>query len=257
MIGERQPCMERGRLAAAPAQSRMSALTASAHSAHGSAAGEACAALLDQAAYEMPAVTFWFEPASHLQRFSVTIRFVGHRTDIDGPSHSGDRLVPDEPIAQAVPVPGTGPATVTARVPSLHPGNRAGEHWSAVLVAMVATAAPNDDPMYRAADGGRHWYGYGGLSVTGRWTHLACGGLWLASRAAERCDGCRGSSGWQTHAHDIGGPTRSLSRAMISGHWALHPSRGALGFCGVAAVACTLVAVIRWQVHSLATSWTN
>jgi len=76
--------------------------------------------LLEQAAQEILAVTYWFEPAQRPDRYDVTIRFVGHRVGVVGKCHAGDQFVHDETIAQVVP--GSGPIALTARIRGVNAG---------------------------------------------------------------------------------------------------------------------------------------
>lgn len=75
---------------------------------------------METAAQEILAVTHWFEPAPRLEPYPVTIRFVGRRTDVEGPLRPGDQFVWDETIAEVVP--GSGPISVTARIHGVNPG---------------------------------------------------------------------------------------------------------------------------------------
>jgi hypothetical protein len=77
-------------------------------------------ALLESAAQEILAVTYWFEPASHPGPYPVTVRFSGRRVDVKGPLSPGDRFVQDETIEEVVP--GSGPISLTARVGGINPG---------------------------------------------------------------------------------------------------------------------------------------
>ncbi len=135
-----------------------SAPPASAPAPEGGGTQGAFASLLQQAAHEILAVTYWFEPAARSEPYPLTIRFTGRRTDAEGPLQPSDRFVWDETIEQVIP--GCGPIAVTARVPNLHPGmwavtalvqgperfsraaplSRRREHRGAALVA-AATAA--------------------------------------------------------------------------------------------------------------------
>ena len=70
--------------------------------------------LLESAAQQILAVTYWFDPAPHPEPYPVTVRFSGHRVDVKGRLQSGDRFVQDETIEHVVP--GSGPISLTARV---------------------------------------------------------------------------------------------------------------------------------------------
>lgn len=78
------------------------------------------AALVERATQEILAVTYWFDPAPQPDTATVTVRFVGRRTDVAGPLQPGDRFVQDETIDGIVP--GCGPLAVTARVHDINPG---------------------------------------------------------------------------------------------------------------------------------------
>src|SRR5713101_4948238 len=77
-------------------------------------------ALLESAAQEILAVTYWFDPVPHSAPYPVTIRFTGHRVDVKGRLQPGDRFVHDETIEEVVP--GSGPISLTARISSINPG---------------------------------------------------------------------------------------------------------------------------------------
>lgn len=76
--------------------------------------------LIEIAAQEVLAVTYWFDPAPRPDPYSVLVRFSGRRADVEGPLQSGDRFVHDEMIAEVIP--GSGPVSVTARVRDINPG---------------------------------------------------------------------------------------------------------------------------------------
>src|SRR6266566_3589010 len=77
-------------------------------------------ALLESAAQEILAVTYWFDPAPHPEPYPVTVRFSGRRVDVKGRLQPGDRFVQDETIEQVVS--GSGPISLTARVRGINPG---------------------------------------------------------------------------------------------------------------------------------------
>jgi Prolipoprotein diacylglyceryltransferase len=77
-------------------------------------------ALLEKATREILAVTYWFEPAPQPRPYPVTIRFSGHRSDVQGRPLPGDRFVQDETIENVVP--GSGPIALTTRVHDINPG---------------------------------------------------------------------------------------------------------------------------------------
>src|SRR5262249_51329621 len=82
--------------------------------------GGGLAALMETAAREILAVTYWFDPTMHPGGSSITVRFTGHRVDVQGRSQPGDRFVHDEEIADVAP--GSGPVSVTARITGITPG---------------------------------------------------------------------------------------------------------------------------------------
>jgi phosphatidylglycerol---prolipoprotein diacylglyceryl transferase len=77
-------------------------------------------ALMERATQKILAVTYWFEPAPHPHPYLVTIRFTGRRVDVTGQLQRRDRFVHDETIAAVLP--GSGPISITAKVPDVHPG---------------------------------------------------------------------------------------------------------------------------------------
>src|SRR6266516_3241623 len=90
--------------------------------------------LLESAAQEILAVTYWFDPALHPGPYPVTVRFSGRRLDVKGPLSPGDRFVHDETIQEVVP--GSGPISLTARVRGINAGS-----W-AVTARMLGSAHP-------------------------------------------------------------------------------------------------------------------
>lgn len=76
--------------------------------------------LIERAAQEVLAATFWFDPAPRSAPYPVTVRFSGRRADVEGPLEPGDHFVHHETIAEVVP--GSGPISVTARVGDINPG---------------------------------------------------------------------------------------------------------------------------------------
>jgi phosphatidylglycerol---prolipoprotein diacylglyceryl transferase len=96
-------------------------------------------ALLESAAQEILAVTYWFDPVPHSGPYPVTIRFTGHRVDVKERLQPGDRFVHDETIEEVVP--GSGPISLTARVGGINPGE-----W-VVTARMLGTAHPARGPM--------------------------------------------------------------------------------------------------------------
>jgi phosphatidylglycerol:prolipoprotein diacylglycerol transferase len=85
----------------------------------GAGASGRFATLLEQAAHEILAVTYWFEPAQRPQPYPVTVRYVGRRVGVTGKYQPGDQFVHDETIAQVVP--GSGPIALTARIGGINP----------------------------------------------------------------------------------------------------------------------------------------
>src|SRR5258708_23380076 len=77
-------------------------------------------ALLESAAQQILAVTYWFDPAPHVGPYPVTVRFSGRRIDVKGRLSPGDRFVQDETIEEVVP--GSGPIALTTRVRGINPG---------------------------------------------------------------------------------------------------------------------------------------
>jgi hypothetical protein len=77
--------------------------------------------LLESVAQEILAVTYWFDPAPHPGPYPVTVRFSGHRVDVEGRMQAGDRFVQDETIEEVIPE--SGPISLTARVRGINPGS--------------------------------------------------------------------------------------------------------------------------------------
>lgn len=82
--------------------------------------GGGFASLLESAAQEILAVTYWFDPAPQPAPYPVTVRFSGRRIDVDGREQARDRFVQDETIDAVIP--GSGPVAITARVRDINPG---------------------------------------------------------------------------------------------------------------------------------------
>ena len=76
--------------------------------------------LMESAAQQILAVTYWFDPAPHPKPYPVTVRFSGRRADVKGRVEAGDRFVQDETIEKVVP--GSGPISLTARIRNINPG---------------------------------------------------------------------------------------------------------------------------------------
>ena len=91
-------------------------------------------ALLERAAEQQLAVTYWFDPVPHPHPYPVTIRFSGRRVDVKGRLRASDRFVQDERIEQVIP--GSGPISLTARIRHITAGE-----W-AVTAQMVETGHP-------------------------------------------------------------------------------------------------------------------
>ncbi len=78
-------------------------------------------AWMQRGAEQILAVSYWFEPpAQRTTPYPVTVRFVGRRLDVEGPTQPGDHFVQDERIESVVP--GSGPVSITARVHGVNPG---------------------------------------------------------------------------------------------------------------------------------------
>jgi phosphatidylglycerol:prolipoprotein diacylglycerol transferase len=77
-------------------------------------------ALMESAAQQILAVTYWFDPAPHAGSSPVTVRFTGRRIDVKGRMQAGDKFVQDETIEHVVP--GSGPISLTTRVRNINPG---------------------------------------------------------------------------------------------------------------------------------------
>jgi phosphatidylglycerol---prolipoprotein diacylglyceryl transferase len=95
-------------------------------------------ALLESAAQQILAVTYWFDPAPHVGPYPVTVRFSGRRIDVKGRVSPGDRFVQDETIEEVVP--GSGPISLTTRVRGINPGE-----WL-VTARMLGSAHPAHGP---------------------------------------------------------------------------------------------------------------
>jgi phosphatidylglycerol---prolipoprotein diacylglyceryl transferase len=76
--------------------------------------------LLESAAQEVLAVTYWFDAAPQPGPSPVTVRFSGRRVDARGRLTPGDRFVQDETIEEVMP--GSGPISLTARVRGINAG---------------------------------------------------------------------------------------------------------------------------------------
>jgi phosphatidylglycerol---prolipoprotein diacylglyceryl transferase len=77
--------------------------------------------LMETAAQEVLAPTFWFEPAQRPDPYPVIVRFSGRRTDVVGEPTAADRFMRDELIAAVVP--GSGPIAVTPRIQGINAGS--------------------------------------------------------------------------------------------------------------------------------------
>src|SRR6266852_7768731 len=95
-------------------------------------------ALLESAAQQILAVTYWFDPSPHPGPYPVTVRFSGRRIDVIGRLQSGDRFVQDETIEEVIS--GSRPISLTARVRGINPGE-----W-AVTARMLGSASPTRGP---------------------------------------------------------------------------------------------------------------
>src|SRR5579863_6689796 len=90
--------------------------------------------LLESAAQDILAVTYWFDPVPNPGPYPVTVRFSGHRIDVKGRLQPGDRFVHDETIKEVVP--GSGPVSLTARIRGINAGS-----W-VVTAHMLGSARP-------------------------------------------------------------------------------------------------------------------
>src|SRR5205807_4004528 len=90
--------------------------------------------LLESAAQQILAVTYWFDPTPHIGPYPITVRFSGRRIDVKGRLSPGDRFVQDETIEEVVP--GSGLISLTARVGGINPGE-----W-VVTAHMLRSARP-------------------------------------------------------------------------------------------------------------------
>ncbi len=88
----------------------------------------------ENAAQQILAVTYWFDPAPLPKPYPVTVRFSGRRVDVKGRVQAGDRFVQDETIEQVVP--GSGPISLTARIRGINAGE-----W-VVTAHMQGSASP-------------------------------------------------------------------------------------------------------------------
>src|SRR5947209_11227701 len=95
-------------------------------------------ALLESAAQQILAVTYWFDPAPHTRPYRVTVRFSGRRVDVKGRLSPGDRFVQDETIEEVVL--GSGPISLTTRVGGINPGE-----W-VVTARILGSAYPAHGP---------------------------------------------------------------------------------------------------------------
>jgi phosphatidylglycerol:prolipoprotein diacylglycerol transferase len=94
--------------------------------------------LLESAAQEILAVTYWFDPAPHPEPYPVTVRFSGRRVDVKGRLSPGDRFDHEETIEEVVS--GSGPISLTARVRGINAGS-----W-VVTARMLGPAHPACGP---------------------------------------------------------------------------------------------------------------
>ncbi len=106
----------------APGMRRMVAATprADVDQRYSEAAGDDLPPVLAPATQEILTVTYWFEPTTRPEPYSVTIRFVGRRLDVQGRLQPRDRFVHDETINDVLP--GSGPISLTAKIRDIHPG---------------------------------------------------------------------------------------------------------------------------------------
>ncbi len=76
--------------------------------------------LWETASAEVLAVTYWFEPEPQPRPYAVTIKFVGQRLDVEGPSQFADQFVHYETVDEVIS--GSGSVAVTVRIRDIHPG---------------------------------------------------------------------------------------------------------------------------------------
>lgn len=88
--------------------------------------------LMESVTQPILTVTYWFEPESRSEPYSMTVRFSGRRIDAKGRIHQKDKFIQDETIERVVP--GSGPISVTARVHNIHPGE-----WSVTANILNST----------------------------------------------------------------------------------------------------------------------
>ncbi len=109
---------QRGSLARARVLDRVPAKTEDVRA--GTNTGGGLSALMESAAQEILAATYWFDPAPRDEPYPVTVRFSGRRLNVEGRAQARDRFVQDETIDAVIP--GSGPISVTARVRDINPG---------------------------------------------------------------------------------------------------------------------------------------
>ncbi len=118
-------------------------------------------ALMERASQEILAVTYWFDPAPRPKPYPVTIRFTGHRVDLEGKAQPHDRFVHDETIDEVIP--GSGPISITAKIEDVNPGE-----WEVTASEVVsarrprgmqerANAAPHTGPLGPTTSLWRRW----------------------------------------------------------------------------------------------------
>ena len=83
------------------------------------------------------AATYWFDPESLPTPYPVTVRFSGHRVDVNGQLSADDQFVQDEIIERVIP--GSGPVSVTARVHNINAGE-----WAVVAHLQESQAATHE-----------------------------------------------------------------------------------------------------------------
>lgn len=83
-------------------------------------AGNGMTALREDAKLPILAVTYWFDTEPHPTSYPVTIRFFGHRVDVEGQLSTADEFVKDETIEQVIA--GSGPISVTTRIRNINAG---------------------------------------------------------------------------------------------------------------------------------------
>jgi phosphatidylglycerol---prolipoprotein diacylglyceryl transferase len=118
-------------------------------------------AFVDNAAQEILAVTYWFDPAPRPHPYPVTIQFSGRRLGVQGRLKSDDQFEHYETIDEVIP--GSGPISVTARIENIQPGEWAVTAQAHATVSSVRkgqsreVVVPVSDPRHFIARFWRWW----------------------------------------------------------------------------------------------------